>query len=279
MHNRHVSASRPNRLEDMSQPPLAAKLGAEFLGTFGLVFGGCGSAVLAAVFLTDDKVQLGIGFVGVSLAFGLTVLTGAYAFGHVSGGHFNPAVTVGLAVAKRFPWKGVPAYVITQIVAATVAAFVLFIIANGKPGFSAHESGFAANGYGAHSPGGYGLGAALLTEIVLTAAFLYVILGATDDRAPKGFAPIAIGLALTLIHLISIPVTNTSVNPARSIGVAWFAGGWAIGQLWLFIVAPVVGAVIAGASYAAITGARGPAAVDEGIANNPDVGTAPPAAA
>jgi aquaporin Z len=257
----------------MNDTPLGAKLGAEFLGTFGLVFGGCGSAVLAAKFLTADNVQLGIGFVGVALAFGLTVLTGAYAFGHVSGGHFNPAVTIGLAVAKRFEWKGVLPYVITQIVAGTVAGLVLYIIASGKAGFSASESGFASNGYGAHSPGGYGLGAALLTEIVLTAAFLYVILGATDDRAPKGFAPIAIGLALTLIHLISIPVTNTSVNPARSIGVAWFAGGAALSQLWLFIVAPIIGAVIAGASYAAITGAR-PSAVDEGVANNPQVGTA-----
>jgi aquaporin Z len=260
----------------MNEPTLGAKLGAEFLGTFGLVFGGCGSAVLAAKFLTDDKVQLGIGFVGVALAFGLTVLTGAYAFGHVSGGHFNPAVTVGLAVARRFAWKGVLPYIVTQVVAATVAALVLFVIANGKAGFSARESGFASNGYGAHSPGGYGLGAALLTEVVLTAAFLYVILGATDDRAPKGFAPIAIGLALTLIHLISIPVTNTSVNPARSIGVAWFAGPAALAQLWLFLVAPILGAVIAGASYAAITGANA-AAVDVGVGNNPDIGTAPTA--
>ena len=203
-------------------------LGAEFLGTFGLVFGGCGSAVLAAVFLNDDKVQLGIGFVGVALAFGLTVLTGAYAFGHVSGGHFNPAVTVGLAVAKRFSWSLVVPYVITQIVAATLAGGVLFVIATGRAGATAatvRASGFATNGYGAHSPAGYGLGAALLTEIVLSAAFLYVILGATDDRAPKGFAPVAIGLALTLIHLVSIPVTNTSVNPARSLGVAFYEGG------------------------------------------------------
>jgi len=257
----------------MNEPSRGAKLGAEALGTFGLVFGGCGSAVLAAEFLTEDGVQLGIGFLGVALAFGLTVLTGAYAFGHVSGGHFNPAVTIGLAVAKRFEWKGVLPYVVTQIVAGTVAALVLYIIASGKDGFSASESGFASNGYGAHSPGGYGLGAALLTEIVLTAAFLYVILGATDDRAPKGFAPVAIGLALTLIHLISIPVTNTSVNPARSIAVAWFAGGAALSQVWLFIVAPIIGAAIAGASYAAITGAR-PSAVDVGVANNPQVGTA-----
>jgi aquaporin Z len=264
----------------MDSTPLRARLGAEFLGTFGLVFGGCGSAVLAAVFLNDDKLQLGIGFVGVALAFGLTVLTGAYAFGHVSGGHFNPAVTIGLAVAKRFEWRGVAPYIVTQVVAATLAGLVLFVIATGKSGSSAaavRASGFASNGYGAHSPGGYGLGAALLTEIVLTAAFLYVILGATDDRAPKGFAPIAIGLALTLIHLISIPVTNTSVNPARSLGVAWFAGGAALSQVWLFIVAPIIGAVIAGASYSVITGAGGPALVDEGIANNPDTGTAPPA--
>ena len=260
----------------MREPTLVAKLGAEFLGTFGLVFGGCGSAVLAANFLTRDDTQLGIGFLGVALAFGLTVLTGAYAFGHVSGGHFNPAVTIGLAVARRFGWKGALPYIVTQVVAATLAALVLFLIANGRPGFSASDSGFASNGYGASSPGSYGLGAALLTEIVLTAAFLYVILGATDDRAPKGFAPIPIGLALTLIHLISIPVTNTSVNPARSIGVAWFAGGDALSQLWVFIVAPIVGAAIAGASYAAITGAN-ERPVDVGIANNPDIGAAPTA--
>lgn len=262
----------------MPSTSLSARLGAEFLGTFGLVFGGCGSAVLAAVFLNADKLQLGIGFVGVSLAFGLTVLTGAYAFGHVSGGHFNPAVTIGLAVAKRFEWKGALPYIVTQIVAASLAGLVLFIIATGKQGMTAaavRATGFASNGYGAHSPGGYGLGAALLTEIVMTAAFLYVILGATDDRAPKGFAPIAIGLALTLIHLVSIPVTNTSVNPARSLGVAWFAGTPALSQVWLFIVAPIVGAVIAGASYAAITGANASVVLDEGIANNPDTGTAP----
>src|SRR4051795_11460404 len=176
----------------MPQPALGARLGAEFLGTFILVFGGCGSAVIAATFISKgENVQLGIGFAGVGLAFGLSVLTVAYAFGHVSGGHFNPAVTIGLAVAKRFDWKGVLPYVVTQIVAATLAATVLFIIANGKAGFSAHESGFASNGYGAHSPGGYGLGAALVAEIVTTAAFVYVILGATDDRAPRGFAPIA----------------------------------------------------------------------------------------
>ena len=252
----------------MAEPNLSARLGAEFLGTFGLVFGGCGSTVLAAKFLTADSVQLGIGFVGVALAFGLTVLTGAYAFGHVSGGHFNPAVTIGLAVAKRFEWKGVGPYIATQIVAASVAGSVLFAIASGKQGFSAVQGGFASNGYGTRSPGGYGLLSALLVEVVLTAVFLYIILGATDDRAPKGFAPIAIGLGLTLIHLVSIPVTNTSVNPARSLGVAWFAGGGALSQVWLFIVAPIIGAVIAGVSYARITGARRSYLADEGVANN-----------
>ena len=180
--------------------------------------------MLAAVFLTDANVQLGIGFVGVSLAFGLTVLTGAYAFGHVSGGHFNPAVTLGLAVAKRFEWRGVRPYIVAQSSPASAAGAVLLAIASGKDGFNAVESGFATNGYGDRSPGGYGLLACLVIEVVLTAFFLYIILGATDDRAPKGFAPIAIGLGLTLIHLVSIPVTNTSVNPARSLGVAWFAG-------------------------------------------------------
>jgi len=254
------------------------------------VFGGCGSAVLAAKFTsTPDNVQLGIGFVGVALAFGLTVLTGAYAFGHVSGGHFNPAVTIGLAVAKRFEWRGVGPYVITQLVAATVAGAVLFLIAMGRGGFNAtlvRAGGFASNGYGSRSPHHFSLLACLFTEIILTAVFLYIILGATDDRAPKGFAPIAIGLGLTLIHLVSIPVTNTSVNPARSLGVAWFAGGGALAQLWLFIVAPIIGAAIAGASYAAITGANAPVEVVaatypevsspagplEGIANNPDIG-------
>ena len=238
---------------------LRGRLGAEFLGTFGLVFGGCGSAVLAGKFLTEDSVQLGIGFLGVALAFGLTVLTGAFAFGHVSGGHFNPAVSVGLAVAGRFRWREVPHYVVTQVVAASVAGGVLFVIASGSPTTTVAQlraSGFATNGYGPHSPAHYGLGAALLTEVVMTAAFLYVILGATDDRTNKAFAPIAIGLALTLIHLISIPVTNTSVNPARSLGVAWYVGGAALGQVWLFVLAPLVGAAIAGATYARVTGAR-----------------------
>jgi aquaporin Z len=251
----------------MRQPSLGARLGAEFLGTFWLVFGVCGTAVLAAQFLTEKQVQLGVGFLGVAFAAGLAVLSGAYAFGHVSGGHFNPAVTIGLAVAKRFEWRGVAPYIGVQIVAATVAGAVLLAIASGKPGFNAVESGFASNGYGDRSPGGYGLIAALITEIVLTAIFLYVILGATDDRAPKGFAPIAIGLGLTVIHLVGIPVTNLSVNPARSLGVAWFAGRAALAQVWLFFVAPVIGAAIAGLSYSAITGANGKA--EEGIANNP----------
>lgn len=234
-------------------PTTAQRLGAEFLGTFVLVFGGCGSAVLAAAFM-NGNVHLGIGFVGVALAFGLTVLTMAFAVGHVSGGHFNPAVTIGLAAAKRFPWKDTVGYVVTQVVAAIVAAAVLFVVANGQKGFSAVDSGFATNGYGDRSPGGYSLLACAVIEVVLTAVFLYVILGSTHVLAPKGFAPIAIGLSLTLIHLISIPVTNTSVNPARSIGPALFAGSDAIAQLWLFIVAPIAGALIAGFTYAAILG-------------------------
>lgn len=212
------------------------KLLAETIGTFWLVFGGCGSAVLAAGFP-----ELGIGFVGVSLAFGLTVLTMAYAVGGISGGHFNPAVSVGLAVAGRFPTTSLLPYILAQLAGAVAAAAILYVIASGKAG--ADLGGFAANGYGAHSPGGYSMISALLIEIVLTAGFLIVILGSTHGRVPAGFAPIAIGLALTLIHLISIPVTNTSVNPARSTSQALFAGGWALGQLWLFWVAPVIGAV------------------------------------
>lgn len=231
-------------------PPLPHRIGAEFLGTFWLVLGGCGTAVLAAKFP-----DVGVGLLGVALAFGLTVLTMAYAVGHISGAHFNPAVTVGLAVAKRFPWRDVLPYVVTQVIAAGVAGAVLYAIASGKSGFDA-GNGFAANGYGDHSPGGYSMWSALLVEVVLTGFFLYVILGATDGRAPVGFAPLAIGLALTLIHLVSIPVTNTSVNPARSTGVALYAGSWALGQLWLFWVAPLIGAAIAGASYALITGER-----------------------
>ncbi|MGX7678249.1 aquaporin Z [Jatrophihabitans sp. DSM 45814] len=234
---------------------LNKRLAAEFIGTFWLVFGGCGSAVIAAVFIKGGQTtNLGIGFVGVALAFGLTVMTMAFAVGHVSGGHFNPAVTLGLAAAKRFPWRDALSYIVTQVVAGIVAAAVLFVVANGKKGFSAKASGFASNGYGSHSPGGYNLGAALVIEIVLTAVFLYIILGSTHGRAPVGFAPIAIGLGLTLIHLISIPVTNTSVNPARSTGVAIFQHGWALGQLWLFWVAPIVGGLIAGLSYHFVLG-------------------------
>jgi len=229
-------------------PSTSSRLAAEFIGTFVLVLGGCGAAVLAGVFLVGRQ-QLGIGFLGVALAFGLTVLTMAYAVGHISGGHFNPAVTLGLAAARRFAWRDVPGYVGTQVVAAIAAAAVLFVVANGRPGFSAKATGFATNGYGDRSPGGYSLLACLVIEVVLTAVFLTVILGVTDTRAPKGFAPIAIGLALTLIHLASIPVTNTSVNPARSIGPALFAGWDAVAQLWLFILAPIVGAVIAGIAY------------------------------
>lgn len=220
--------------------PLFKRATAEFFGTFWLVFGGCGSAVLAAAFP-----QLGIGFAGVALAFGLTVLTMAYAIGHISGCHLNPAVSVGLVVGKRFPASELLAYVIAQVVGAIVASGVLYLIASGRPEFSL-SGGFASNGYGAHSPGGYSLVACFVAEVVLTAFFLLVILGSTDERAPKGFAPIAIGLCLTLIHLISIPVTNTSVNPARSTGPALFVGGWAISQLWLFWVAPILGAILGG---------------------------------
>src|SRR5690349_16860174 len=242
-----------------STPSTSKRVAAEFLGTFWLVFAGCGSAVLAAGFLAPGGVHLGIGFLGVALAFGLSVMTMAYAVGHVSGGHFNPAVTLGLAAARRFPWRDAPAYVVTQVVAAIAGAGVLSVIATGKPGFDVAASGFATNGYGDRSPGGYSLLAALVTEVVLTAVFLFVILGATDTRAPRGFAPIAIGLGLTLIHLVSIPVTNTSVNPARSLGPALFAGGGPLGQLWLFIVAPIVGGLIAGFTYAALLGQNEPA--------------------
>lgn len=219
---------------------LSKRAAAEFVGTFWLVFGGCGSAVLAAGYPS-----LGIGFVGVSLAFGLTVLTMAFAIGHVSGCHLNPAVSVGLVVGKRFPISELPVYVIAQVLGAIAGSGVLYLIASGKPGFSL-SGGFASNGYGVHSPDGYSLLACFLIETVLTAIFLLVILGSTDERAPKGFAPVAIGLCLTLIHLISIPVTNTSVNPARSTGPAIFVGGWAISQLWLFWVAPILGAAIGG---------------------------------
>ena len=231
------------------------RLAAEFIGTFWLVLGGCGSAVLAAVVLTEadgGPVAVGIGYLGVALAFGLTVLTMAYAVGHISGGHFNPAVTVGLAVGGRFTWREVLPYVVTQVVAAIAAAGVLYLVASGASGFDASESGFATNGYGDRSPGGYGLASVLLVEVVLTAVFLLVILGTTDTRAPRGFAPLAIGLCLTLIHLVSIPVSNTSVNPARSTGPALFAGTEPLVQLWAFWVAPLVGALLAGAVYRAV---------------------------
>lgn len=219
---------------------MSKRLFAEFFGTFWLVFGGCGSAVLAAAFP-----QLGIGFLGVALAFGLTVVTMAYAVGHISGGHFNPAVTVGLFAGGRFAAKDVIPYVIAQVIGGIAAAAVLYLIASGKAGFDATAGGFASNGYGEHSPGGYSLQAAIVIELVLTAFFLIVIHGVTDKRAPAGFAPLAIGLTLTLIHLISIPVTNTSVNPARSTGVAIFQGTWALQQLWVFWLVPLVGALSA----------------------------------
>ena len=217
--------------------------GAEFFGTFWLVLGGCGSAVLAAAFP-----HLGIGFVGVSLAFGLTVLTMAFAIGHISGCHLNPAVSIGLWAGGRFPGNKLLPYIIAQVLGGIAAGAILYLIASGRAGFDV-TAGFASNGYGEHSPGGYSLLSALVTEIVMTMMFLIVILGATDRRAPQGLAPIAIGLCLTLIHLISIPVTNTSVNPARSTGVAVFAGGWALGQLWLFWVAPIIGAALGAAVY------------------------------
>jgi aquaporin Z len=223
--------------------PIRQRALAEVFGTFWLVFGGCGSAVLAAAFP-----KVGIGLLGVSFAFGLTVLTMAYAIGHISGCHLNPAVSVGLVVAKKFEAKDLPVYIVAQVVGAIAGAGVLYVIASGQMSFDVH-AGFASNGFGEHSPGGYGMASALTAEIVLTFFFLVIILGATDDRAPKGFAPIPIGLGLTLIHLVGIPVTNLSVNPARSTGPAIFAGGWAIGQLWLFWVAPIIGASIAGIVY------------------------------
>ena len=222
---------------------MTRKLAAEFIGTFWLVLGGCGSAVLAAKFP-----EVGIGLLGVSLAFGLTVLTMAYAIGHISGCHLNPAVSLGLTVGGRFPSAQLAPYVAAQVVGAIAGAAVLYAVASGKPGFDV-SAGFAANGYGMHSPGGYSLAAGLIIEFVLSAGFLFVILGATDRRAPAMLAPVAIGLALTLIHLISIPVTNTSVNPARSTGPAVFVGGWALAQLWLFWVAPLLGAAFAGVVY------------------------------
>jgi aquaporin Z len=223
--------------------PVSKRCVAEFFGTFWLVFGGCGSAVLAAAFPS-----LGIGFVGVAFAFGLTVLTMAYAIGHISGCHLNPAVSVGLVAGKRFPIGDLLPYIAAQVAGAMAGAGVLYVIASGKAGFDT-TGGFASNGYGAHSPGGYSMVACFVAEVVLTMFFLLIIMGATDKRVPNGFAPIAIGLGLTLIHLISIPVTNTSVNPARSTGPAIFVGGWALGQLWLFWVAPIVGGALGGILY------------------------------
>ena len=231
--------------------PLSKRAAAEFFGTFWLVLGGCGAAVLSAAFP-----GLGIGFAGVALAFGLTVLTMVYAVGHISGGHLNPAISVGLVAGKRFPAKDLPAYIIAQVLGAIAAAGVLYVIASGAAGFDVH-AGFASNGYGAHSPGGYSLLAGFVAEMVLTAFFLIVVMGATDERAPKGFAGLAIGLCLTLIHLVSIPITNTSVNPARSTGPALFAGGWALEQLWLFWVAPLLGGLIGGGLYNALFGTQG----------------------
>ena len=231
--------------------PMSKRAAAEFFGTFWLVFGGCGAAVLAAGFPA-----VGIGFAGVALAFGLTVLTMVYAVGHISGGHFNPAVSLGLVVGKRFPASDLLAYVIAQVVGAIAAAGVLYVIASGTVGFDI-RNGFALNGYADHSPGGYSLLAGFVAEVVLTCFFLIVIMGATDERAPKGFAPIAIGLCLTLIHLVCIPVTNTSVNPARSTGPAVFAGGWALQQLWMFWVAPLIGGAMGGGIYRMVFGAKG----------------------
>src|SRR6516165_4846603 len=238
---------------------LAKRSVAESIGTFWLVFGGCGSAVLAAAFP-----NVGIGLLGVSLAFGLTVLTMAYAIGHISGCHLNPAVSIGLAAAKRFPASELPAYLVAEVLGGIAGAGILYVIASGKPGFDI-AGGLASNGYAVHSPGGYSLMACFVAEVVLSFFFLMIILGATDRRAPQGFAPIAIGLGLTLIHLISIPITNTSVNPARSTGPAIFAGGWALGQLWLFWVAPLLGGILGGGIYRALFGERVDVSGDESV--------------
>ncbi len=233
---------------------MSKRLGAEFVGTFWLVLGGCGSAVLAAAYP-----DLGIGFVGVALAFGLTLLTMAFAIGHISGCHINPAVSIGLWAGGRFGTKELGPYIIAQVLGGITGGGVLYLIASGRAGFNV-ASGFASNGYGAHSPDGYSMGAAFLCEVVMTLMFLVIILGATDKRAPKGFAPIAIGLGLTLVHLISIPVTNTSVNPARSTGVAVFVGGWAVAQLWMFWIAPILGGVLGGLVYRWLGGGDEPTA-------------------
>jgi aquaporin Z len=238
--------------------PLMKRAAAELIGTFWLVLGGCGSVVLAAAFP-----KVGIGLLGVSLAFGLTVVTMVYALGHISGGHLNPAVSVGLAVARRFPARELPHYIVAQVLGGILGGLVVYVIASGSSTFDL-SAGFACNGYGAHSPGGYSLLAGLVSEVVMTCGFLVVILGATDKRAPAGLAPLAIGLALTLIHLVSIPVTGTSVNPARSTGVAVIAGGWALTQLWVFWLAPIVGAIIGGLLYPWLGRERREAAVAGG---------------
>ncbi len=246
-----------------SSPSTTAVVAAELIGTFWLVLGGCGTAVFAAVQIAAADtmdVAVGVGYLGVALAFGLTVLTGAYAVGHISGGHFNPAVSVGAAMAGRLPWAKAPVYIVSQVVGGLIAGAVIYFVASGKEGFVA-QGHMAANGYGANSPDGYSLLAAATIEIILTAIFVWVILGATDRRAPAGFAPAAIGLALTLIHLISIPITNTAVNPARATAVAFFNGDGAPGQLWLFWLAPIVGALIAGALYQPLFGEKSRAAV------------------
>jgi len=247
-----MTPSRQRRIINERKEQMLKKIAAEFFGTFWLVFGGCGSALLAAAYP-----QLGIGFAGVALAFGLTVLTMAYAVGHISGGHFNPAVTLGLWAGGRVTASAVVPYILAQVLGGIAAGAALLLIASGKPGFDAAASGFAANGFGAHSPGGYSLQSALLIELLLTAFFLLVIHGATDKKAPAGFAPLAIGLALTLIHLISIPVTNTSVNPARSTAAALFQGGWALQQLWVFWLAPVAGGCLGGLIYRFLLQSKG----------------------
>ena len=244
--------------------PLSKKLTAEFIGTFWLVLGGCGSAVLAAKFP-----EIGIGLVGVSLAFGLTVVSMAYAVGHISGGHFNPAVTIGLFAGGRTPAGELLPYILAQLAGAITAALTLYVIASGKAGFDL-AGGFAANGYGEHSPAGYSLIAGLIVEVVLTAGFLFVIMGVTDTRAPSGLAPLAIGLTLTLIHLISIPVTNTSVNPARSTGPALLVGGWALAQLWLFWLAPILGGIVGGVAYRWLSAAAPVTAPDAVAASGAD---------
>src|SRR3954454_15154336 len=233
----------------MPPPTMLHRLAAEFIGTFWLVLGGCGSAVFAAKFASSDGVSLGIGFLGVALAFGLTVLTGVYAFGTISGGHFNPAVTLGAALARRVEWKALPAYWITQLIGGLVAGGGIWLIVKGQAGWPGRHGNMAANGFGEHAPGGFSLWAVIIAEVVLTGMFLLVILGSTDDRAPKGFAGLSIGLTLTLIHLISIPISNTSVNPARSTGVAFFNGDGAPAQLWIFWLAPLIGAAIAVLAY------------------------------